>query len=94
MTHPGAAGVRPDRDLGQNFLVDRNLLGVIERAARYSDSTPRPPPISRHTSSGCRAASRAMTPRMFESMRKFWPRSRLGRTPNCCIRRRLGWVTI
>ena len=25
--------VRPDRDLGQNFLVDSNLLGVIERAA-------------------------------------------------------------
>lgn len=28
-----AHGVRPDRDLGQNFLVDSNLLGVIERAA-------------------------------------------------------------
>ena len=26
-------GVRPDRDLGQNFLVDSNILGVIERAA-------------------------------------------------------------
>jgi 16S rRNA (adenine1518-N6/adenine1519-N6)-dimethyltransferase len=26
-------GVRPNRDLGQNFLVDSNLLGVIERAA-------------------------------------------------------------
>ncbi len=25
--------VRPDRDLGQNFLIDSNLLGVIERAA-------------------------------------------------------------
>jgi 16S rRNA (adenine1518-N6/adenine1519-N6)-dimethyltransferase len=25
--------VRPDRDLGQNFLVDSNILGVIERAA-------------------------------------------------------------
>jgi 16S rRNA (adenine1518-N6/adenine1519-N6)-dimethyltransferase len=26
-------GVRPDRDLGQNFLVDSNILGVIGRAA-------------------------------------------------------------
>ena len=28
-----AFGVRPNRDLGQNFLVDSNLLGVIGRAA-------------------------------------------------------------
>ena len=27
-------GVRPKRDLGQNFLIDSNILGVIERAAR------------------------------------------------------------
>ncbi|HEX5224139.1 MAG TPA: 16S rRNA (adenine(1518)-N(6)/adenine(1519)-N(6))-dimethyltransferase RsmA [Solirubrobacteraceae bacterium] len=26
-------GVQPDRDLGQNFLIDSNILGVIERAA-------------------------------------------------------------
>ena len=26
--------VRPRRDLGQNFLVDSNILGVIERAAQ------------------------------------------------------------
>jgi 16S rRNA (adenine1518-N6/adenine1519-N6)-dimethyltransferase len=26
--------VRPRRDLGQNFLIDSNILGVIERAAR------------------------------------------------------------
>ena len=26
-------GVRPDRELGQNFLVDSNILGVIGRAA-------------------------------------------------------------
>jgi 16S rRNA (adenine1518-N6/adenine1519-N6)-dimethyltransferase len=25
--------IRPDRDLGQNFLVDSNILGVIERAS-------------------------------------------------------------
>jgi len=28
-----AFGVRPKRELGQNFLIDSNLLGVIERAA-------------------------------------------------------------
>ncbi len=28
-----AFSVRPDRELGQNFLVDSNILGVIERAA-------------------------------------------------------------
>jgi len=27
-------GVRPDHELGQNFLVDSNILGVIGRAAR------------------------------------------------------------
>ncbi len=26
-------GVRPNRELGQNFLIDDNILGVIERAA-------------------------------------------------------------
>jgi 16S rRNA (adenine1518-N6/adenine1519-N6)-dimethyltransferase len=26
-------GLRPDRDLGQNFLIDSNILGVIDRAA-------------------------------------------------------------
>jgi len=30
--------VRPDRDLGQNFLIDSNLLGVISRAAELSDA--------------------------------------------------------
>jgi 16S rRNA (adenine1518-N6/adenine1519-N6)-dimethyltransferase len=29
-------GVRPDRDLGQNFLIDSNILGVIERAAELA----------------------------------------------------------
>jgi 16S rRNA (adenine1518-N6/adenine1519-N6)-dimethyltransferase len=28
--------VRPDRDLGQNFLVDSNILGVIARAAQLA----------------------------------------------------------
>jgi 16S rRNA (adenine1518-N6/adenine1519-N6)-dimethyltransferase len=31
-------GVRPDRDLGQNFLVDSNILGVIARAAELEGS--------------------------------------------------------
>jgi 16S rRNA (adenine1518-N6/adenine1519-N6)-dimethyltransferase len=30
-------GVRPRRDLGQNFLVDSNILGVIERAAALDE---------------------------------------------------------
>jgi 16S rRNA (adenine1518-N6/adenine1519-N6)-dimethyltransferase len=31
-----AFGVRPDRDLGQNFLIDSNILGVIGRAAELT----------------------------------------------------------
>jgi 16S rRNA (adenine1518-N6/adenine1519-N6)-dimethyltransferase len=31
-------GVRPNRELGQNFLVDSNILGVIERAAELDPS--------------------------------------------------------
>ena len=30
-------GVRPDRDLGQNFLIDSNILGVIARAAELRE---------------------------------------------------------
>ncbi len=29
-------GIRPDRELGQNFLIDSNILGVIERAAELA----------------------------------------------------------
>jgi 16S rRNA (adenine1518-N6/adenine1519-N6)-dimethyltransferase len=29
-------GVRPSRELGQNFLIDSNILGVIERAAELA----------------------------------------------------------
>ena len=29
--------VRPDRELGQNFLIDSNILGVIGRAAELTD---------------------------------------------------------
>jgi 16S rRNA (adenine1518-N6/adenine1519-N6)-dimethyltransferase len=31
-------GIRPNRELGQNFLVDDNILGVIGRAAELSGS--------------------------------------------------------
>jgi 16S rRNA (adenine1518-N6/adenine1519-N6)-dimethyltransferase len=30
-------GVRPDRELGQNFLIDSNILGVIGRAAEMNE---------------------------------------------------------
>ncbi|HTA11916.1 MAG TPA: 16S rRNA (adenine(1518)-N(6)/adenine(1519)-N(6))-dimethyltransferase RsmA [Solirubrobacteraceae bacterium] len=30
-------GVRPDRELGQNFLIDSNILGVIARAAEVNE---------------------------------------------------------
>ena len=30
--------IRPNRELGQNFLIDDNLLGVIERAAELDES--------------------------------------------------------
>ncbi len=30
-------GVRPDRELGQNFLIDSNILGVIGRIAELSE---------------------------------------------------------
>jgi 16S rRNA (adenine1518-N6/adenine1519-N6)-dimethyltransferase len=29
--------VRPDRELGQNFLIDSNILGVIDRAAQLAE---------------------------------------------------------
>jgi 16S rRNA (adenine1518-N6/adenine1519-N6)-dimethyltransferase len=32
-----AFAVRPKHDLGQNFLIDSNILGVIERAAELTD---------------------------------------------------------
>ena len=62
------------------------------RSARCSLSTPRPPPTSSTTSSGPSSAARAITSSRFESIRKFWPRSRFGRMPNAFIRRRLGWT--
>ena len=29
--------IRPDRELGQNFLIDSNILGVLGRAAELTD---------------------------------------------------------
>ena len=34
-----AFGIRPKRDLGQNFLIDSNILGVIERWTRTSQAS-------------------------------------------------------
>ena len=34
-----AFGIRPKRDLGQNFLIDSNLLDVIARAADLGPTT-------------------------------------------------------
>ena len=33
-----AYGIRPNRELGQNFLIDDNILGVIDRAAELDRS--------------------------------------------------------
>ena len=85
------APARP-RSAGTSARSSSTTWTWAARAARCSLSTPSPPPISSTTSSLPRSAARSMTPRMFESMRKFWPRSRLGRTPNWRRRRRLGWV--
>jgi 16S rRNA (adenine1518-N6/adenine1519-N6)-dimethyltransferase len=32
-------GIRPNRDLGQNFLIDSNILGVIAREAELARTT-------------------------------------------------------
>ena len=32
-------GIRPNRELGQNFLIDSNLLEVISRAANRSPTS-------------------------------------------------------
>ena len=61
------------------------------RAARCSERTPRPPPISSTTSPASSWAARSTTPSTFESIRKFWPSSRRGRTSNSSIRRSDGW---
>ena len=78
---------------GLERAVDLDDVDVRARARRGTRTArPSPPPISSTTSSAPTSAARAMTPRMFESMRKFWPRSRLGRMPNAFSRRRLGWL--
>jgi 16S rRNA (adenine1518-N6/adenine1519-N6)-dimethyltransferase len=37
-------GIRPDRELGQNFLIDSNILGVIEREAELGPPVEAVPP--------------------------------------------------
>ena len=80
------------RSAGSSERSSSTTWTCAQRAARCSLSTPSPPPISSATSSASSSAARSMTPRMFESIRKFWPSSRFGRIPNCRRRRRLGWV--
>ena len=50
------------------------------RSARNRVSTPSPGPISSTTSAGSSSASRSITPRMFSSTRKCWPRLLRGAT--------------
>ena len=51
-------GVRPKRDLGQNFLVDSNILGVIERAAEL-----RPEDVVLEVGGGLGVLSEHLAPR-------------------------------
>jgi 16S rRNA (adenine1518-N6/adenine1519-N6)-dimethyltransferase len=51
-------GVRPKRDLGQNFLIDSNILGVIERAAELA-----PPDVVLEIGGGLGVLSEHLAPR-------------------------------
>jgi 16S rRNA (adenine1518-N6/adenine1519-N6)-dimethyltransferase len=51
-------GVRPKRDLGQNFLIDSNILGVIERAAALE-----PDDVALEIGGGLGALSEHLAPR-------------------------------
>ena len=84
--------------------IDRVTQRRLERAVEFDDvdvRDARREVLAEHAEpaadleddvAGPSSAARSITPRMFESMRKFWPRSRLGRTPKSRIRRRLGCV--
>ena len=48
--------VHPDRELGQNFLIDSNILGVIDRAAGWRTRT------SCSRSAGASGCSRSIWP--------------------------------
>ena len=54
-------GIRPNRDLGQNFLVDSNILDVIGRAAELTAaSSPRcATPSTRTPTRRCTWATRS-----------------------------------
>ncbi len=68
-------GVRPSRELGQNFLVDSNILGVIERAARAARAT---------TSCWRSAAGWACSQSTWPSA---WPTCTWWRSTSACARR-------
>jgi hypothetical protein len=53
-----AFGIRPKRDLGQNFLIDSNILGVIERAAEL-----RPDDVALEIGGGLGVLSEHLAPR-------------------------------
>ena len=77
-----ANGSRASRRAGSSLRSTSTTWTWATRDARYSLSTPSPPPTSSTTSSSASAASRPITSSRFESIRKFCPRSRLGRMPN------------
>jgi 16S rRNA (adenine1518-N6/adenine1519-N6)-dimethyltransferase len=52
-------GVRPNRELGQNFLIDDNILGVIERAAEL-----RPEDVVLEVGGGLGVLSEHLAPRV------------------------------
>lgn len=52
-------GLRPSRELGQNFLLDRNILGVIERAAQL-----RPDDVVLEVGGGLGMLSEHLAPRV------------------------------
>ena len=71
-----AFGIRPNRDLGQNFLIDSNLLEVIGREAR-SD----PPMTSCSRSAAGSACCRSTWPHAWRTC--TWSRSTASSSPPC-----------
>ena len=73
-------GLRPDRELGQHFLVDDNLLGVIGRLRRSRRTT------SRSRSAPAWACSRPASPSCSHTCTRS--RSTAGSSRRCCARSR------
>ena len=79
-------GVRPNRELGQNFLVDDNLLGVIERAAELD-----PADVVLEVGGGLGVLSEYLAPRVRAPARggdrpRAWSRRCATRSPVCPTR--------